>query len=122
MLKFEELSEEKQAEAVLECIEDIFLNLVQDDVVPDFLMEFEDVCMESMAEAERCKTPWFFLDILQEEIEENEEMKACILKEAERVAKMSWYASTNENVIYLFDEEKTEEIKVEEKKKNLKLN
>jgi hypothetical protein len=122
MLKFEELSEEKQAEAVLECIEDIFLNLVQDDVVPDFLMEFEDVCMEAMAEAERCKTPWFFLDILQEEIEENEEMKACILAEAERVAKMSWYASTNENVIYLFDEEKTEEVKVEEKKKNLKLN
>ena len=122
MLRFEELSEEKQTEAVLECIEDIFLNLVEDDVVPDFLMEFEDVCMDAMAEAERCKTPWFFLDILQEAIEENEGMKLCILTEAERVAKLSWFASTDENVIYLFEEEKTEETKVEEKKKNLKLN
>lgn len=127
MRNFTQLSEHEQEHAILHCIQDILGCLVEEDMVPDCLMPYETIIFAAMAEAERLLTPWFFLDILQVEIDKNPAMKSTIIAEASRMATISWYPGPDEMVVYLTpatedlpDEEDTteeeEDVKVENKK------
>jgi len=101
MRSFTQLSQTEQEAAVLHCIQDILGSLVEEDVVPDCLDDYEEIIFAAMAEAERLHTPWFFLDILQVEIEKNPAMKSTIMAEANKMATISWYPGPDEMIIYL---------------------
>ena len=101
MRKFDDLSGQEKQSAIDHCLQDIFMYMIEEDMVPDFLDPYQEVIQAAMAEAERLLTPWFFLDILQGNIEKIPEMKQALLTEAERVAKISWYPNPDEMIVYL---------------------
>jgi hypothetical protein len=119
MRNFTQLSEQEQENAVLHCIRDILGCLVEEDMVPDCLDEYEEIIFAAMREAERLQTPWFFLDILQVEIDKNPEMKSVILTEAKSMAAISWYPGPDEMIVYLLPIVEEDDAKEDEKEESL---
>jgi hypothetical protein len=113
MRTFDQLTASEQQRAIDWVISDIMEFLVEEDEVPDCLDDFKEIIFGAMEEAERCKTPWFFLDILQKEMDNHPEMKAALLAEAADVAKRAWYPADGEFIIHL------PEAKAEDKDLNL---
>ena len=125
MRNFVQLSDVEKQKAIDHCIEEIFVCIVEEDTVPDCLEKYKEIIFAAAAESERLHTPWFFLDILQDEIEEQPEMQETILTEAKRVAELSWYPGPDEMIIYLppnEEEKKNEEVTSAESKKNFNVN